>query len=96
MAYSEGINKALHSTVIRNYLASHCSATDGVADARFLDDDLTDADFGYAKPWLEDYKKAKADYGNKVPWVLINRSVSVPMPANDVEFLALLKKYGGE
>lgn len=87
---------AIESKEIRKYLREHCSKTDGNPDFRFLDDDYTDAQFANDPTWLADYKKAKADSHGNIPWVLINRTVSVPMPGTESEWLALLKKHGGD
>jgi hypothetical protein len=85
---------AMYSKAVRDYLRAKCPVDDdGQTTYRMWDKDV-DAS-GDKKKWQD----AKARPHTTLPWVIISSEkggYEGPIPGTPEEFLALLKKYGGE
>lgn len=82
--------QVLSSTIVREFLNSHCAKDGDTYEYRFYDQN---ADMTFAN---DRWKKAMAKARKSVPWVAISngrKGYSGPLPLSIEEMLALLKKY---
>lgn len=83
----------LDGYVLRDYVRSHCSVTDGEPDFRKLS---VLQDVSKEPDWI---KTAFAEPRSSLPFIVVSNGTSgaaLPLPSTLEETMTLLKKYGGE
>jgi hypothetical protein len=93
---------AMMSADARSYIRTHCvKGPDGkTPEFRMFDHDLIGAGIAHeSTTWQAALSRGCVDANGKFPWLIVSNStdgVSVPFPANETDYLSILKKYGGQ